>query len=163
MTPDQRAVLWACEAFGVTLTEWIVVQVKESVAPSRFSTGAQDLIAKYAPADPEADRQVDELALVTAYALLLIPVLAVWGFLAWMLSGGNRPSNLVVGIGWGAIAVILVGIGLHLIRYYDALFGKARGQGKGRPRLSWPWVSGDLDFLVQIACGLLAVLLGATT
>ena len=146
----------------MTVTEWIVVRVKERVAPSPFSPGAQELIAKYAPANLEADRQVDELALVTAYALLLIPVLAVWAFLAWLLSGGNRPSNLVVGIGWGAIAVILVGMGLHLIRYYDALIGKMRGQGKRRPRLSWPWVSGDFDFLVQIACGLLAALFGAT-
>lgn len=147
----------------MTLTEWIVVQVKERVAPSPFSPRAQELIEKYAPADPEAERQVDELALVTAYGLLLIPVLAVWAFLAWVLSVGNRPSSLVVGIGWGAIAVILVGIGLHLIRYYDALIGKVRGQGNRRPRLFWPSVSGDLDFLVQIACGLLAVLFGATT
>jgi hypothetical protein len=144
----------------VVVTEWIVVQVRR-LAPSPFSTEAQELIEKYAPPDAEADRQVDELALVAGHALLVIPALGLWALLGWVLSGGHRPSDVFVRIGWGAVVVLLAGIGLHLIRYYDALIGKARGRGKARTDLRWPRVSGDLDFVVQCAVGLLAVVLGA--
>jgi hypothetical protein len=142
------------------LTQWIVVQVSR-LAPSHFSTETQDLIKKYAPPDPETDRQFRELVLVTGHALLVPPAAGLWGFVGWAVSGGSRPSEAVVRIGWGALVVLLAGIGLHLIRYYDAIIGKARGRGRKRADPSWPRASSDLDFVVQIALGVLAVILGA--
>jgi hypothetical protein len=52
-------------------------------------------------------------------------------------------------------------MGLHLIRYYDATIGKLRDRGTKRANPSWPRASSDLDFVVQIALGVLAVILGA--
>ncbi len=144
------------------VTEWIVSQVAR-LAPSPFSGEAQELIGRYAPPDSEADRQFNELALVTGHALLVIPVVGLWGLLGWVLSGGHRPSDALVRVGWGALVVLFAGIGLHLIRYYDAYVGRVGGRGRGKPRtdLRWPRASGDLDFVVQFAVGLLAVVLGA--
>ena len=127
-----------------------------------FSPEVDKLIERYAPADPEGDRQFRELALVTGHAALVVPAVGLWGFVGWAVSGGSRPSEAVVRIGWGAVVVLLAGVGLHLIRYYDAMIGKARGRGRGRKRAdpSWPRASSDLDFLVQIALGILAVTVG---
>ena len=166
MTEDARcgdvpevAVLRACEARDV-VTQWIVNQVSR-LAPSPFSAKAQTLIKSYAPPDPQADRQFRELALVTGHALLMLPAAGLWGLLGWAASGGSRPSETFVKIGWGVLVVLLSGIGLHLIRYYDAMIGKLRGRGTKRPNPSWPRASNDLDFVVQIALGVLAVILGA--
>jgi hypothetical protein len=156
---EQLAVLRACEARDV-VTQWIVDQVSR-LAPSPFSAKAQELIKSYAPPDPEADRQFRELALITAYALLMLPAAALWGLVGWAASGGSRPSETIVRIGWGALVVLLAGMGLHLIRYYDAMIGKLRGRGTKRASPSWPRASSDLDFLVQVALGVLAVILGA--
>ena len=138
------------------VTAWIVDQVNKRVSPSPFSTEVEELVEKYATPEPEADRQIDELALVTGYALLMIPAVALWGFLAWVSSDGHHTFNFVARIGWGTVVVLLVGIGLHLIRYYDALIGKHRRRARVE---HWPRLSGDLDFVVQIAFGLLAALL----
>jgi hypothetical protein len=55
---------------------------------------------------------------------------------------------------------LLVGIGLHVVRYYDALIRVARDRDS-RTNQRWPLVSSDLDFLVQIAIGIVAAVLGA--
>jgi hypothetical protein len=131
------------------------------LAPSPFSIKAQELIKSYAPPDPAAERRFRELALLTGHALLLVPAAGLWGLRGWAASGGFRPSETVVRIGWGALVVLLAGMGLHLIRYYDAMIGKRRGRGAKRANLSWPRASSDIDFVVQVALGVLAVILGA--
>lgn len=143
------------------VTQWIVAQVSR-LAPSPFSPDVQGVIERYAPPDPEQDRQFRELVLVTGHAVLTILVAALWGLVGWAVSGGSRPSEAVVRIGWGAMVVLLAGMGLHLIRYCDAMIGKARGrggEGKGATS-SWPRASSDLDFVVQLALGVLAVTVG---
>jgi hypothetical protein len=141
------------------LTDWIFVQASR-VAPSPFSNETQELIKKYVPSRPEEDRQFRELALVVGYSLLLPPAVGLWGLIGWLVSGGYRPSEEFVRIGWGLIVVLLAGLGLHLIRYYDARFKARRGGGtRSDPR--WPRASTDLDFVVQIAVGVAAAILGA--
>jgi hypothetical protein len=136
--------------------------MERTAPPSSFSPEVDELIEKYAPADPEGDRQLRELCLVAAHATLTIPVGILWGFVGWAVSGGSRPSEAVVRIGWAAMVVLLAGIGLHLFRYYDAMIGSARGRrGRQRADPSWPRASSDLDFVVQIAIGVLAVTVGS--
>lgn len=143
------------------LTQWIVAQVSR-VAPSPFSREVDEFIERYAPPDPEGDRQFRELALVIGHAVLMAPAVGLWGFVGWAVSGNSRPSEAVVRIGWGAVVALLAGTGLHLIRYYDAMIGSARGRrGRQRVEPSWPRASSDLDFIVQIAIGALAVTVGS--
>jgi type III secretory pathway component EscS len=142
------------------LTRWIVTQVSR-IAPSPFSSDAQALISKYAPPKPEAERQFRELALVVAHSLPMIVVVAVWGLVAWIVSSGGQVSDQVVRVGWSLTVVLIAGLVLHLIRYYDALGSKARGRVPDDPRHRWPRVSSDLDLLVQAAIGVVAFIAGA--
>ena len=142
------------------LTAWIVAQVSK-LAPSPFSTEAQELIAKYAPPNPEADRQFRELALVVGYALLMVPAVAIWGLVGWIVSSGGQPSDGVVRIGWSVMVVLIAGLGLHLIRYYDALWAKRRARSPSGTAHRWPRTSSDLDLLLQAALGVTALILGA--
>jgi hypothetical protein len=141
------------------LTDWIFAQASR-VAPSPFSNETQQLIKDYVPPNPEPDRQFRELALVVGYSLPLPPAVGLWGLVGWLVSGGYEPSDEFVRIGCGLIVVLLAGLGLHLIRYYDALF-KARRAGGTRSDHRWPRASTDLDFFVQIAVGVAAAIHGA--
>jgi hypothetical protein len=120
------------------------------------------LIRKYAPPRPQADRQVRELTLVAGYALLMIPTLVIWSIAAWGVSAaaGDQAFEVVMRLGWGLVVGLLVGIGLHVVRYYDALTRVARDRDS-RTDQRWPLVSSDLDFLVQISAGIVAAVLGA--
>jgi hypothetical protein len=59
------------------------------------------------------------------------------------------------------MVVLLAGLGLHLIRYYDALWSKSRGRPSSDRPHRWPRASSDLDLLVQAALGIAAFVLGA--
>jgi hypothetical protein len=140
------------------LTDWIVAQASR-VAPSPFSNETQELIKKYVPTHPEKDRRFRELALVVGYSLPLPPVAGFLAFAGWLVYGGDRPSDQFVRIVWGLIVVLLAGLWLHLIRFCDASVAVRRGGTRSDHR--WPRASSDLDFIVQIAVGVAAVILGA--
>jgi len=139
-----------------------IVNAMGNLAPSPFSDETRGLINKYAPPRPEADRQVRELTLIAAYALSLIPAVVIWGITAWGVSAaaGDQASEVVVRLGWGLVVGLLLGVGLHVVRYYDAMIRIASG-GDSRTSQRWPGVSSDLDFLVQISVGIVAAVLGA--
>jgi hypothetical protein len=141
------------------LTDWIFAQASR-IAPSPFSRETQDLIKKYAPRRPEADRQFRELALVVGYSVGVLPAVSLWGLVGWLTSGGRRPSDAFVRIGWALLVILLAGLALHLIRYYDALVQVRSARTLGGNR-RWPRASTDLDFVVQIAVGAAAAVLGA--
>jgi hypothetical protein len=141
------------------LTDWIFTQASR-VAPSPFSRERQDLITQYAPPHSEVDRQFRELALVVGYSLAVLPAMSLWGLVGWLTSGGGRPSDAFVRIGWALLVVLLTGLALHLIRYYDGLVHVRRARTLGGNR-RWPRASTDLDFVVQIAVGAAAAALGA--
>ena len=148
------------QSYGDVLTDWIVAQVSR-LAPSPFSPEVQVVISRYAPTRPEGDRQFRELALVVGYSALMIPAIALFAFVGWTISKADRGASAVVGkVGWGLVVVLLAGVGLHLIRYYDALISNARSrEGRVADRRS-PRASSDLDLLVQIAAGVAAAILG---
>jgi hypothetical protein len=139
-----------------------IVNAMGNLPSSPFSDETQGLIRKYAPPGPQADRQVRELTLVAGYALSMIPAVVIWIIAAWGVSAaaGDQAFEVVVRLGWGLVVGLLVGIGLHVVRYYDALIRVARDRDS-RTNQRWPLVSSDLDFLVQIAIGLVAAVLGA--
>jgi hypothetical protein len=141
------------------MTDWIFAQASR-VAPSPFSNETQELMKKYVPPHPQRDRQFRELALVVAHAVALLPAVAVWGLVGWLMSDGHRPSDGFVRVGWGLIVVLLAGLGLHLIRYSDALVKARRAEGASSSH-RWPRASTDLDFVLQIAVGAAAAILGA--
>jgi hypothetical protein len=141
------------------LTDWIFAQASR-IAPSPFSRESQDLMKKYVPPNPEAGRQFRELALVVGYSLAVLPAVSVFGLVGWLASGGDRPSGEFVRIGWGLIVVLLAGLALHLIRYYDALVQVRSARGLGGD-YRWPRASTDLDFVLQVAVGIAAAVLGA--
>jgi hypothetical protein len=149
------------------LTDWIVAQVSR-LAPSPFSSEVQEVIKTYAPPNPEADRQLRELKLVGGYGLLVIPAVALWAVLAWAASsaGGHEAVEDVLRVGWALIVGLFVGIGLHLIRYYDALISQVRDGRRRRTATrehvpGWPRSSTDADFLLQIVASVVAAIIGA--
>jgi hypothetical protein len=149
------------------LTDWIVVQASR-LAPSPFSSEVEEVIGTYAPPNPEADRQLRELTLVCAHALLLIPVVGLWAFVAWVASAasGHEAFEHVVRIGWALTVGLLAGMGLHLLRYYDAYIGKVRNRRRSptdpTERVArWPRLSTDIDFLLLIAVSVAVAMIGA--
>jgi hypothetical protein len=139
-----------------------IVNAMGNLASSPFFDETQGLIRKYAPSRPQADRQVRELSLVAGYALSMIPAVVIWTIAAWGVSAaaGDQAFEVVIRLGWGLVVGLLVGIGLHLVRYYDALIRVAHDRDS-RTNQRWPLVSSDLDFLVQISVGMVAAALGA--
>lgn len=70
-------------------------------------------------------------------------------------------TETVTRLGWGCLVVLLMGIGLHLVRYYDALLRRRRGRQLAESLARWPLISSDLDLVIQVAIGVVAVVLGA--
>jgi hypothetical protein len=141
-----------------------IVRLVEELLPSPVSDATQGLLRKYAAytqPHPQADRQLRELTLVAGYALLMIPAVAVWVIVAWGMStaAGDHAVEVVVRLGWGLVVALLAGIGLHLVRYYDAMI-RIRSGRDGQIDRRWPRVSSDLDFLVQIFAGIVGAVLG---
>ena len=60
------------------VTEWLCAQARR-IAPSPFSPETQAIIAEYAPANLEADRQITELGLVAIYGVAMVPTVALLG------------------------------------------------------------------------------------
>jgi hypothetical protein len=74
-------------------------------------------------------------------------------------AAGDHAVEVVVRLGWGLVVALLAGIGLHLVRYYDAMI-RIRSGRDGQIDRRWPRVSSDLDFLVQIFAGIVGAVLG---
>ncbi len=142
------------------VTEWLCAQARR-IAPSAFSPETQAIIAEYAPANPEADRQITELGLVAIYGVAMVPTVALWGLVGWTVDSMTGSTEWVTRLGWGLLVVLLTGIGLHLVRNYDALIRRNRGRQLAESQTRWPMISGDLDLVIQGAIGAVAVVLGA--
>jgi hypothetical protein len=142
------------------VTEWLGAQARR-IAPSPFSPETQAIIAEYAPAHPEADRQIAELGLVAIYGLAMVPTVALLALVGWTVDSMNRSTEWVTKLGWGFLVVLLTGIGLHLVRYYHALIRRTRDRQPAESRAHWPIISSDLDLMIQLAIGVVAVMLGA--
>lgn len=142
------------------VTEWLCAQARRT-APSPFSPGTDALIAEYAPANPEENRQIAELGLVAYYGLAMVPTVALFALAGWTVESMSGSTEWVTRLGWGFLVVLLSGTGLHLVRYYDALIRRARGRQLGESQSRWPIISGDLDLVIQVVIGVVAVVLGA--
>ena len=59
-------------------------------------------------------------------------------------------TEWVTRLGWGLVVVLLTGIGLHLVRYYDALIRRNRGRQLAESQAHWPMISADLDLMIQL-------------
>lgn len=59
------------------MTEWLDALARR-LAPSPFQPETEALIAKYASANREANRQIAELGLVVCYAVAMIPAVALF-------------------------------------------------------------------------------------
>jgi hypothetical protein len=142
------------------VTEWLGAQARR-IAPSPFSPETQVIIAEYAPANPEANRQIAELGLVACYGVPMVPTVALWGFVGWTVDSMTGSTEWVTRLGWGLLVVLLTGLGLHLVRYYDALIRRTRGRQPAESQARWPVISGDLDLVIQVVIGVVAVVVGA--
>ena len=154
------------------LTEWLAALGERLTRPSLpFSDEAQQLIKKYAPPTPEADRQVREGTLVAIHAALMIPLVASWGIAGWIATavGGDGTRGAVLRLGWALLVGWLAVMTLHLGRYYDAFICRRRCAGRtgagreasgARPR-RWPRRSSDADFVLGLAVGVGVFMLGA--
>jgi hypothetical protein len=161
-------------ALDSVLTEWLAARGERLTRPSLpFSNQGQQLIKRYAPPAPEAERQVREGTLLAMHAALVIPLVAAWGIAAWIASkvGGDSASETVLRAGWALLVGWLAGMTLHLTRYYDAFICRRRcAQRSGADREAsdvrahrWPRRSSDADFLVGLAVGVGVFILGAPT
>jgi hypothetical protein len=117
------------------------------------------LVERYAPADPERERQIQELGLMTLQSGALIIAVALW--VAARLAVGDRPLfHAVVSVDWGIVCGLMVGVLLHCARYYDALVAR---RTRGRVALGaahrWPRSSSDLDFVAQVLAAVAVVAL----
>jgi hypothetical protein len=142
------------------VTEWLCAQARRT-APSPFSPGTDPLIAEYAPANPEENRQLAELGLVAYYGLAMVPTVALFALAGWTVDSMSGSTEWFTRLGWGFLVVLLSGTGLHLVRYYDALIRRARERQLGESQSRWPIISGDLDLVIQVVIGVVAVVLGA--
>jgi hypothetical protein len=134
-----------------------------------FSDEAQQLIKKYAPPAPEAERQIREGSLVAIHAALMFPLVVSLGIAAWIGTavGGDGGRAAVLRVGWALVVGWLAGMTLHLGRYYDALICRRRSAGRtgveasgARPR-RWPRGSSDADFVLELAVSVGVFILGA--
>jgi hypothetical protein len=146
------------------LTERVVSWVDDRLSESPFTEETQVLIDKYAPSWPRARRaQHDELALVVAHALIVIPfilAIASTGEIATRLGAHGTTGVLyriaVVGLTWWC-----VGLTIHICRYYDALLATYRSR-RDPSRVGhwrWPRASSDHDFVVQAVVAMVAAVL----
>lgn len=142
------------------VTEWLGAQARR-ISPSPFSPRTEALIAEYAPANPEENRQIAELGLVACYGLAMVPAVALFVLVGWTVDSMTGSTEWVTRLGWGFLVVLLSGTGLHLVRYYDALIRRARGRQLAESQARWPIISGDLDLVIQVVIGVVAVVLGA--
>jgi hypothetical protein len=142
------------------VTEWFGAQARR-IAPSPFSQRTEELIAEYAPVNPEENRQIAELGLVACYGLAMVPTVALFALVGWTVDSMTGSTEWVARLGWGFLVVLLSGTGLHLVRYYDALIRRTRGRQLAESQARWPMISGDLDLVIQVVIGVVAVGLGA--
>ena len=90
---------------------------------------------------------------------MVVAGVAVFGVAA-RLSVGNEPIfHTVTRLGWGIVGGLVVGLLLHLARYYDAFIAyRTRRRGRNNVKLDsahrWPRSSSDLDFLLQLVAAL---------
>ena len=146
------------------LTERIVAWVNSHVASSPWTAETQAVIERYAGPPPlERRTQLQELALVVAHALVMIPfVLVLAG--AGALSSGlgiHGAKTPIYRVAVGGLVWCCVGLALHLVRYYVALVAVRRSRrattgasaGAGR---RWPRTSSDLDFVLQTVVAAIA-------
>ena len=146
------------------LTERIVGWVDDHVAGSPWTAETQAVIERYAGPPPlERRTQYQELALVVAHALVMIPfVLALAG--AGALSSGlgiHGATTPIYRIGVGGLVWCCAGLALHLARYYVAVVADRRSRGASTDASAgagrrWPRASSDLDFVLQTVVGAIA-------
>lgn len=137
------------------LTERLANWVVAHFTSSPFSEETQLLIRKYA-GPPPRDRQLrlQELALVAAYAVALIPfvlLVALAGGLSTAL-GTPGGDDVIRRVGFAGLAWLCAGLVLHLARYYVVLIAAHRTDASvssSSDAQRWPLCSADLDFLVQ--------------
>jgi uncharacterized membrane-anchored protein len=139
------------------LTEKAISLVERRIVPSRLSAQSQEAIALYVRPDPVRAVQRRELALVVASAVSFGLVMAAWVALAAICSSVGAADTAVIRIGNALLTGIGAGLALHLMRYYIALTRIFRGRGRqseSRPVETqqvehWPWISSDLDVVLQ--------------
>src|SRR6478736_1308148 len=103
------------------LTGWMITQQKR-IAPSPWSAETAQIIRKYAPPSPQAERQIDELTLVAVHGMLMILFVALLALAGWLSSlFSPRAEGAVAVFGLAILGALCAGIILHLTRYYDAL------------------------------------------
>jgi hypothetical protein len=134
------------------LTGWMIAQQKR-IAPSPWSAETAQIIRKYAPPSPQADRQIDELTLVAVHGMLMVLFVALLALAGWLSSlSSPRAEGAVAVFGLAILGAFCAGIVVHLIRYYDALICRKRAErGKAVSVVRWPRGSSDADFLIAIA------------
>jgi hypothetical protein len=91
----------------------------------------------------------------------MVPTVALWGFVGWTVDSMTGSTEWVTRLGWGLLVVLLTGLGLHLVRYYDALIRRTRGRQPAESQARWLVISGDLDLVIQVVIGVVAVVVGA--
>jgi hypothetical protein len=146
------------------LTERIVGWVDGHVASSPWTAETQAVIERYAGPPPlERRTQYQELALVVAHALVMIPFVVALAF-AGALSSGlgiHGATTPIYRIGVGGLTWCCVGLALHLVRYYGALLAGRRSRGayagaSAGTGWRWPRMSSDLDFILQAVVAAIA-------
>ena len=141
------------------LTAWMISQ-QDRLAPAPWSAEAEQLIRKYSPRSPAADRQLDELTLVAVHGVFLLFGTAVLVLVGWLTSlVGARANATLATIYAGVAGGLCTGLFLHIARYYDALICRGRADrrasggeaAKAATVLRWPRASSDADLMVMIA------------
>ncbi|HEY8724927.1 MAG TPA: hypothetical protein VIL92_13855 [Gaiellaceae bacterium] len=91
----------------------------------------------------------------------MVPTVALFALVGWTVDSMTGSTEWITRLGWGLLVVLLTGIGLHLVRYYDALIRRNRGRQLAESQARWPMISSDLDLVIQVVIGVVAVALGA--
>jgi hypothetical protein len=147
------------------LTERVADWVDAHVTESPFSEETQAVIEQYAPPRPAARRaRYQELALVVAHALIMIPFIlgvALAGALTSAL-GIDGAKGAIYRVAVAGLTWCCVGLALHLWRFYDALIAVYRSRhnlARADTDWHWPRASSDRDFIAQAVIALTAAVL----
>ena len=147
------------------LTERVAAWVEDHVTDPPWTAETQALIDKYA-APPSAARRAryQELALVVAHALIMIPFILGLAFVGALSTelGIDGAKGAIYRVAVAGLTWCSVGLALHLWRFYDALIAVYRSRrDPTRAAASWQWprASSDLDFILQAVVAVVATAL----
>jgi hypothetical protein len=147
------------------LTERVVTWVDNHLTESPFTEETQALIDKYASPRPPARRvQYQELALVVAHALIMLPFVLAIAFTGEITTrlGVHGATGVLYRIAVAGLTWCCVGLGIHIWRFYDALFAIYRSRrepSRAGGDWRWPRASSDRDVVAQTVVAVVAALL----